>query len=318
MKLLSLFSLFIMVALSQPSPSHAAPDIAPQPCDTEYWKQMSSRAWMEAQREIMQNQNLIFKPDSVLEYTCFDQFASVAAWEAGDIFTHTEYFGNMIIPRKSNEAMEVAITKVISNALNQYISQSFGHDYLGGRAAHMSIADKDSQIQPATTRVGYTCDVMKNVWQAAKCSNFIDNKKFENTDGFYPFETLKGHNGSPPVVGYNSNQIQETRLFPRVCGAQTNTPGGMQTTTGNFGPQGSWGDQIALAENQGELYPYQTPINNVFTDVGERLEPGNCGQPAIMTGVMIYPDNGEPYEDGICTNPGCRFEKSGTCVSSGS
>lgn len=43
-------------------------------CDPEFWDVLTDRAWMEAQREITQNQNLIPRPDSVLEITCFDSF----------------------------------------------------------------------------------------------------------------------------------------------------------------------------------------------------------------------------------------------------
>ena len=47
--------------------------IASDSCDPNYYDSLASRAWLEAQREITQNQNLIFKPDSVLEYSCFAQ-----------------------------------------------------------------------------------------------------------------------------------------------------------------------------------------------------------------------------------------------------
>jgi hypothetical protein len=58
-------------------PIHAFGQSAPAPaassCDPAYYDTLQSRAWLEAQREITQNQNLIFKPDSVLQYTCFDK-----------------------------------------------------------------------------------------------------------------------------------------------------------------------------------------------------------------------------------------------------
>src|SRR5690349_5990742 len=44
------------------------------PCDPEYMDALEARAYLEAQREVAQNQNFILKPDSVLEYTCFDMF----------------------------------------------------------------------------------------------------------------------------------------------------------------------------------------------------------------------------------------------------
>ena len=55
-----LLALFLLVMPSE----GALAQIAPQPCDPQFFRQMESRAWLEAEREIMQNQNLIFKPDS--------------------------------------------------------------------------------------------------------------------------------------------------------------------------------------------------------------------------------------------------------------
>ncbi len=43
-------------------------------CDPDFWGVMKDRAWQEGQREITQNNNLIARPDSVLQMTCFDSF----------------------------------------------------------------------------------------------------------------------------------------------------------------------------------------------------------------------------------------------------
>lgn len=45
----------------------------PETCEEDVWDIIKSRAEMEANREITQNQNLISKPDSVLMLTCFDR-----------------------------------------------------------------------------------------------------------------------------------------------------------------------------------------------------------------------------------------------------
>ena len=59
------------------SPVHAAPPSAvsgvPKTCDSEFYDVMSNRAWLESSREMEVAQTLINKPDSVLEYTCFDE-----------------------------------------------------------------------------------------------------------------------------------------------------------------------------------------------------------------------------------------------------
>lgn len=316
-----LMLLFTGVAFSSAS-AQTAPDIATQPCDTEYWRQMSARAWMEAEREIMQNQNLIFKADSVLEYTCFDQFVSINAYQGGNIFTHTTYFGTPIIQRSANESMNNALNAVVINALNAYKSGSFSNSFLSGRADHMTIANTNSQFISATTNAAYTCNIMADVWKTAKCANFIDDAAFQSTDGFYPFETITGHNGTPDVDGYNGG-IQETRQWPPGMSCQ-NSAGGPRGSSGQtFGPAGTWNNQIALANNDA-LYEFQTPLAAIYEEVGDKLEPGNCGQPAILTGVTVYKQGsrgvagGPSHPDGVCTNPGCSYQGStGICKSTG-
>ncbi len=288
-----------------------AQDIAPQPCDTGFWNQMKSKAWMEAEREIMQNQNLIFKPDSVLEYTCFDQFAAINAWQGGDIFVHSNYFGSEIITRGSTYAMEKAMENVVYNALLAYRNLSFNNQYLSGRAQDMglsnrnsvSAADGDYFKKPEQSNASYTCTTMQDVWKAAKCANFIDNAAVAGTDGFYPFATLAGFNGSPEVGGYE-DKTEDVRKWPEslACG----------TSTGVH----SWTDQIVSAENKNQdHYQFQTPLGQIYVDVGDRLEPGNCSGPgneAIKTGVQVITREGE-HPDGVCTNPGCSYQEDGTC-----
>lgn len=42
-------------------------------CDSEFWDVMGARATIEGQREIEMAERIILKPDSVLEYSCFNQ-----------------------------------------------------------------------------------------------------------------------------------------------------------------------------------------------------------------------------------------------------
>jgi hypothetical protein len=302
-------------------------DIAEQPCDTQYWKQMSARAWMEAEREIMMNQNLIFKPDSVLEYTCFDRMARLTAHKGGDTFTHTTYFGQPIIQKTDEQGLPKSINKVVYAVLEPYIQGNYSHDFLGGRAQRLSIDNKDSQIEPPLNPLDgdYVCNYMANVWKAAKCANFVDNAAFEQTDGFYPFEGIKGHNGTPDVKGYD--EIQETRIWPTnlSCAPQAG-PGGGQNVAQDMGPAGSWEAQIRLSANiagGGELYPFKEPLKEVYQDVFKRIAPQgeegvDCSdQPPIATGITVY-DGSSNYKDGVCTNPGCAYVRGngtglGTC-----
>ena len=49
-------------------------------CDPQIMDLLETRAWLTAQREIVSNQNLIYKPDSTLEYSCFDWLADMTGF----------------------------------------------------------------------------------------------------------------------------------------------------------------------------------------------------------------------------------------------
>ncbi len=59
-------------------------------CDGNFMNQIYSRAWLEGSREVIMSEQLIHKPDSVLEYTCFDQFVNIAAHNAGEAFSESQ------------------------------------------------------------------------------------------------------------------------------------------------------------------------------------------------------------------------------------
>ena len=303
--------------------------VAEQPCDTNVWNQMSARGWLEAEREVQQNQNLIFKPDSVFEYTCFSDLVDIASSKGGDIFVHTDYFGPKIIPRGANpHAMEVALTEVVAKAMENYQNNNFDHSFLGGRADKMAATESDFDLRnfASATNSAYTCKSMAAIWQTAKCANFVDNSNFENQDGFYPFANLKGHAGGLNVKGYT--EINDVRLLPTACGGpggekeeeeeeSSGPPSGLDVTAAGgeeeeeSGPVArTWEAQLKLAKNEEEKYQFQTPLKQIFTDVNMRLKPGACQDP-ILTGISIMVDGKNIGPDGVCTNAGCTYSVSG-------
>lgn len=299
--------------LSYAQGAGATPKIAEQPCDANYWRQMTFRAWQEAEREIMQNQNLIFKPDSVLQYTCFDQFNQIAAAQGGEIFVHTTYFGEQIIKRSQKEGMTQALAAVVYNPLKSYVaSNGYAGDMLGGRASRMSIPSSKSQFSgPGGTSASYSCKQMSDIWQTAKCANFIDNSNFsgdsvgDGADGFYPFGTIKGLDGAQDVKGYDT--LKDVRIYPTACNNFT-----------------AWPQLEQLAENQFEtFYKFQTPLGEIYKEVNDKILPvkngASGGEPyaescgtAIKTGVKVITKDGEKGDDGVCTNPGCTYSN-GSC-----
>lgn len=284
-------------------PPAKAQEIAEQPCDSAFWTQMTARAWQEAEREIMQNQNLIFKPDSVLDYTCFDQFANIAAAQGGEIFTHTNYFGEQIIQRSQNESTNNAISAVVSFPVRSYKNSQFPHTFLGGRTPNLgSSTTNHTPTSPAGgNSATYNCSNMSRIWQTAKCANFIDNEAFSQIDGFFPFKRIAGFNGGNDVQSYE--EIEDTRAYPSSCNTNLQSTGILSWQTSNL-----------LAENRSEInYQFQSPLGEIFKEVNDRIEPGNCEALGIRTGVQIITKDGAEGQDGVCTNPGCTYTEGGVC-----
>lgn len=293
-----------LVAGIGPALAGGGTSIAPQPCDPKYWDTMSARAWMEAEREIMQNQNLIFKPDSVMQYTCFDNMVSHGAKYLGDIFVHTDYFGKVIIARESAQAQEVALQNVVMVTLKSYIDLNFQNKFLAHRSDKLrnkpGVVERNSKTGMVTmTKDGppyQGCNIMAEVWKASKCINFVDNDEFKNTDSFYPFRTIKpGPGGGNPIPGYDA--IQDVRQWPQLCADPVKGQ--------------EWIDKDDIATNKNELYKFREPLKKDFEDVRKMVEPGACSlnKSGIATGVTIVISgaSGGGGEDKVCTNPGCTF-----------
>lgn len=154
----------------------------PATCDPAYWDAMKAKAWGEAQREISQNQNLIYKADSILEYSCFDSFLGALSSSASDMFSESSEFGTA-----PPGGMEGALQGLIGGSLGGYLGANFGHDFLG---------DRGSDDYSASGGGSYNCDVMGKVWQEAKCMNFVDQPmddffELDYYDGFDPRQMPK-------------------------------------------------------------------------------------------------------------------------------
>lgn len=306
---INILILLVLLGLGGGAPVQkaCAQTIAPQTCDTQVWQTMDAKARLETEREIMANQTLIYKPDSILNYTCFDQFAAHATANLGVLFTHTTYFGGSpILPWSGSEGMDTAIDRTVIASLQTYLSENFRHTYLGGRGDEVGLSVKPGPGQNVSPQGrSYACNHMGQVWAIAKCINFNHNGKFNDTDGFYPFADLAPMTGGQPVKGYQ--QIGDTRRFPTACGG---TP-----VTGS-----TWEQLYAWSKNTSDrYYPYGVPLNETFTQVRDMVKPGNCGTArAILTGVKVVlsPSSTTTYDDGVCTNAGCTYKKDGTCAGS--
>ncbi len=282
------FCIFMLVMMSGSTmiatQSKAVSIIADSPCDTLYYETLSARAWLEAQREISQNQNIILKPDSVFQYTCFDGLMRELADAGNNMLSETNSYGGPL----SSGSFESALNNLVNNSLIQYIGNNFGtsgaggYNLLGGHTAGMGIYHDPSTVSSGSNSP-YTCDIMGRVWQAAKCINFVSNSA---TDGFLTF-------------GEYASGTLDVRHLPTV----------MACTPIN----GNWTGNLATALTSG---PWTNdPVDTYL----ELTQPDDCtgasctcdGDP-VPTGLTVvsqaFPSG---YDEKICLQPGCRYVPTG-------
>ena len=275
--------------LFPPGGSDDDPVFAEDACDPEYYESLRSRAWLEAQREITQNQNLIAKPDSVLEYTCFDEHLNHMAMIAENnlFLSQTDRWGRP--PGNMENALSL-LTRVI----RRYQSSNFNHRLLGGRYRGPDEPDPDHPsyhvFSGSMSPGSYACNTMNRVWEVAKCMDFIDSSEH---DGFFSFED------------YANNP--DRRFLAPAC-----------THTAPFE------ENINRAYMDAGTPWTEDPIDTYFNLIYPEDE--GCGDESsvLSTGLLITRTTETPneYNEHICVVPGCYYqptgEDSGECVRTGS
>ncbi len=275
-----------------------APEIADSPCDPDYYTSLRSRAWLEAQREITQNQNLISKPDSVLEYTCFDRQLLELADHSKDMLSETQRWGTAT----TLIDMDHTLQNLVNNSLQAYFVTNFPHRLLGGR---MPDEDFGAQVAGGNSRkveflydksagtglasMDYECDVMNEVWMYAKCMDFIDN---EDEDGFYSFENYRDYEDSGTDL--------DRRHLPEIAGM------GRCPAIKSF-----WENNIDQAWVDAETPWEEDPVNTYQALVIPGPSSAVCTASSyIFTGLIVDQGGGaspEQYAEAICLQPGCVY-----------
>ncbi len=171
-------------------------------CDVALFDQMVERARLQGQRETATVENLVYKPDSILEYTCYPRFvdhippniryASAAFFADADgddapDYTVTNDFPSDVMVNMSKDPAET------------WMWSNFGHPFLGGRIP------AGTPMVPAAAN--YVCDAMSAVWALAKCQHFAP----EAQDEFYGLMTF----------AFTPSDI---RRYPVACNAPYTLP----------------------------------------------------------------------------------------------
>ncbi|QQG35140.1 MAG: hypothetical protein HYS17_06075 [Micavibrio aeruginosavorus] len=260
-------------------------------CDPQYMDALESRAYLEAQREVAMNQNLILKPDSVLEYSCFDEIMGTLARAPGnrDNFSESNRWG--AVPGHDDRSLDNAFDAVVSAALNPYLTSNFSHTFLGGRTG------TDHTLETVNATAGaYNCGNMAAVWNLARCMNFNDRPA---QDFFFDFDYLKG----------NPDKV---RLLP--ASACTDSGITQQWIDQAFNNESS--RYVLAAENNpldGVFYTKDS-MNSYLDRINPYgVAPATVCAAGIPTGVVVYRQGSAPeyYYEKVCPNPGCYYVPSG-------
>lgn len=307
-------------------------------CDPEFMDAVQARGYMEAQRQIEQNGNLIFKQDSVLEYTCFDQWMGHVsfdpAWGFYQPFTDTGFSGSEMtfyIFNQSGNALYGSLSMVVWTALNKYIVNNYGdrtqpHRYLDGRGATPTWDYTAPMVQG-----NYNCRDMENVWQTAHCMNFLDEPDHDSFFDFYwyaiqdarsvdysrnwlaagPRNMCQGglYTGSlPPNAGLVFNDTNDIEVAFNNNGRKF---GGLYY--GGVGPNENNWSKPPTSMTDVVIYqrdPLLTRFDLMLVPGSGAPAPANCNNVLpIPTGIcVIRSELSDVYQDAWCPNPACHYE----------
>lgn len=249
-------------------------------CDADFMNQLIGKAHLESQQDSVTTQALIHKPDSVLEYSCFDQIVSLAAHHAGPLFTETEDWKNRSVDiigktvtmntYMGQDKLDKSLKNLVLTSLKKYTDNNFAHEFLGGRS------EFKNTISSTIGGADYNCGHMNAIWHEAKCTNFGVNA---------PVSTLADLLSNDP------------RSEPQAC------PGGTDISPSS----------MALARNQDFLFATFDQLDTQKDSLSK------CGQ-AVPTGVKVSLTEFEVgltskaevstqnQDEHVCVAPGCYYD----------
>ncbi|MBI1300383.1 MAG: hypothetical protein GC137_01870 [Alphaproteobacteria bacterium] len=187
--------------------------------------QIYSRAFMEASREVILSAQMIHKPDSVLEYSCFHQQVNMAAVHGGKAFSESTQFedkdfqlltggwnttndgiepdesiiepinntsANLGIPEQekysvfSEERLDLILSEYLKESIKTYVDSNFSHTFLGDAISIDSeTIDPSEPLDSSTT---FDCSHMKAIWDIAKCVDFGEDDQFRSFNHFIEYD----------------------------------------------------------------------------------------------------------------------------------
>ena len=176
-------------------------------CDANFMNQIYAKAFIEAEREMVITNSTITKPDSVLEYSCFDYLAARVATIAGPVFSERPWIMNVntspnMVPLNvslGNTHLDRSIEQLVLASLDAYGDKNFPYDFLAGAAA-----GDNHDFSLTVAGAAGVCDHMFNMHFLAKCGDFGLS---------VPFMTFENYFSVPALLN------TDPRTNPKVCPA---------------------------------------------------------------------------------------------------
>lgn len=283
--------------LDHPHIGPNAPKSDSSACDANFMNQIYAKAFLEAEREVVINNAMILKPDSVLEYSCFDQQAAAVAIDGAPIFSGSDEWapgsvsirpGTVDIDVYMDFRLDTSIELLVLESLKDYVDRNFAHDFLGGAA----VGDNNNIADTIVTVSTAPCDFMYLVHDVSRCDDFALNTRFMTFDSYF---------SEPDLIS------NDPRILPQTC------PNSHQITQ----------DILNVARNEDWTFATFDPVN-VLLPIQRADETACPNVEPIPTGVTVayeaYDEDlqGNPitvasyqYEEKFCSNPGCWFDNGG-------
>ena len=274
-------------------------------CDITVQNQMKQQGWLEGQRELEMAQRLILKPDSVLEYSCFERIAknfqnadSGSRWPGGDpggrAWNFANYGGGSPPGNIGN-----AINGMVLNAFYPYLN-NFGHLFLGG-----TFADEGGSFLTGLADPNALCNPHYWIWYLAKCVNvsWEENTTDGHLNHYFPLDKLANRNlRNKPQSCPAANITARDQLVTDVQKMQTDFPDpekpDPKKATAPYG-----------VDNANRITG--TPTGTKYSAI---LNGPNCG-PLVKTGIKVQALSGGGsgiQDDIVCITPGC-YPSGGSC-----
>jgi len=244
-------------------------------CDANFMNQIYARAFLESEREVVINNAIILKPDSVLEYSCFDHYAARSATNAGPIFSETN----------TPTSLDNIINVLVLQSLVEYANENFAHDFLGGAAS----GDNNS-LSSSVAGISGLCDFMFAAYNIAKCDDFALNAPFMSFETIFSLPALISTDPRTMPVSCPSNH----RIMSDILATAKNET----WTYSSFDiidtllPRMRAGTTTTCESS----VPIPTGVMVLF----EKKDIDPAGNPIDVESYS--------YQDKVCTNPGCYFD----------